>query len=325
MHGKFAVVPGQTVRSDGGLPHHARHDRGGHRSGDSVRASFPEATQPLPHDDLEDPPSVPDRVQVAGPENARGLVAWHLIDLQAGLGRPDVHQRLDLEARAAADFYSTQMTSPEGVVAVTQVGEMSSEHPVDQDAQQPVSVAAHAGDVIAAATAREARALRVVGAGHERADEPDDLCPVGGSVRVDHHEDVAGRGRETRVQRISLAAAGLGDHLGLGAQRAGDGHGVVDGMPVHQDDFVYPRRQCPEDMRKVSGLVPGRDDDTDGRRYRQSCGNGPVRRRPADSGRNFPVRLRGGLTHPPRVRQIRKYHLNRNLTRGAAPRRYVRI
>ena len=252
-------------------------------------------------------------------------MAGHLVDLQAGLGRPDVHQRLDLEARAVADFDGVQMTSPERVVAVAQVGEMSSEHPVDQAAQQPVSVAAQAGDVIAAATAREARALGVVSAGHERADEPDDLRPVGGSVRVDHHEDVAGRGRETRVQRISLAAPGLADHLDLGAQRAGDGHGVVDGMPVHQDDFVDPGRQCPEDVRKVSGFVPGRDDDADGWRYRQSRGDSPVRRRPAGSGRHFPARFRRNRTSAQGVRQIRKYHLNRNLTRASGPVRHVRI
>ena len=264
-------------------------------------------------------------MQVTGPEDAGGLVAGHLVDLQAGLGRPDVHQRLDLEARAVADFDGAQVTSPERVVAVAQVGEMSSEHPVDQTAQQPVSVAAHAGDVIAAAAAREARALGVVGAGHERADEPDYLRAVGGSVRVDHHEDVTGRGREASVQRVSLAAAGLGDHLGPGAQRAGDGHRVVDGMPVHQDDFVYPGRQGPEDMRKVSGLVSGRDDDADGWRYRKRRGDRPVRRRPAGSGRHFATCFRRNLTSAPGVRQVWKYHLNRNLTRAPGPARYARI
>jgi len=57
------------------------------------------------------------------------------------------------------------------------------------------------------AAAREARALGEVGAGQQCADEPDDLGPVGGSVGVDHDEDVAGRGREAGVQRIPLAPA----------------------------------------------------------------------------------------------------------------------
>ena len=275
LHGKLAVVPGQAVGPGGALPDGAERDRGRRRRGRTARASLPEAAQPLPHDDLEDPPSVPDRVQVTGPEDAGGLVAGHLVDLQAGLGRPDVHQRLDLEARAVADFDGAQVTSPERVVAVAQVGEMSSEHPVDQTAQQPVSVAAHAGDVIAAAAAREARALGVVGAGHERADEPDYLRAVGGSVRVDHHEDVTGRGREA--------------------------------------------------MRKVSGLVSGRDDDADGWRYRKRRGDRPVRRRPAGSGRHFATCFRRNLTSAPGVRQVWKYHLNRNLTRAPGPARYARI
>src|SRR5215470_13283475 len=101
------------------------------------------------------------------------------------------------------------MARPEGVVAIAQVGEISPEHLVDQAAQQPVSATAHPCDVIAAATARKARALGEVSAGDKSADEPDDLRAVGGSVCVDRHENVTARGSESCVQRVSLAPAGL--------------------------------------------------------------------------------------------------------------------
>src|SRR5208282_5832748 len=144
--------------------------------------------------------------KVARPENAAALVAGHLMDLQAYLSRPDVHQRFNLKARAV-DLQRVQVTSPERVVPVAQVGELSPEHAVDEEVQQPVPAAAHAGDVIAAAAAGKPRALREISAGHERADELDDLRPVGGAVRVDRHDDVAGSRREPGQQRVSLPPA----------------------------------------------------------------------------------------------------------------------
>ena len=100
------------------------------------------------------------------------------MNLQASLRRPDVHQRLDLEARAV-DVQRVEMAGPERVVAVAQIGELSPEQAVDEHVQQPVPAAAYAGDVIAAAGAGEARAFCEIGSGDECADEVDYLRSVG--------------------------------------------------------------------------------------------------------------------------------------------------
>ena len=48
-----------------------------------------------------------------------------------------------------------------------------------------------------------------------------------------------------------------------GAQPTGGGDGVVDGVPVDDDDLVQPVRQLREDMRQVAGLVQSGNDDRD--------------------------------------------------------------
>src|SRR5271170_2875691 len=168
------------------------------------------------------------------------------------------------------------MTSPEGVVTIAEIGEPSPEHEVDEHVQQPVPAAAHASDVIASAAAGKARALCEVSARGQCADEVDYLTSVSRTVRIDRHDDVTGGRREAGAQRLPLAPPGLLDHLGSRAESPGNRHGVVRRVPVNQDDLVHPGRQRIENVREISSLIPGRDDDTHCRSDRKLRGNTTV-------------------------------------------------
>ena len=88
---------------------------------------------------------------------------------------------------------------------------------------------------------------------------------IGRAVRVQHHQEVAGRGSKPAGERVPLALPGLLDHDD--ARTAGPGHGDrrVRRVAVHQDGLVEPRRERAEDGGEVARLVLGRDDHTDHR------------------------------------------------------------
>jgi len=108
----------------------------------------------------------------------------------------------------------------------------------------------------------EAGPLGEVRARVEGGDITDDLVAVGRAVGVDHDDDVAGARLEPGDQGIPLALAALFDDLDGGPQLAGHVDGVVRGVAVHQDHFVYPVRKGLEDVRKVLRLVHGGYDHT---------------------------------------------------------------
>ena len=65
--------------------------------------------------------------------------------------------------------------------------------------------------VVGAAAVGEPRPLGEVRPGDQRGDVADDLLAVGRAVGIDHHDDVAGAGREPGDQGVSLALAALLD------------------------------------------------------------------------------------------------------------------
>ena len=213
--------------------------------------------------------AVAEGVQVGGAVQPVVLEAGHLGDRQAGRGRAEVEQRLDLEAVApdgalaggvGDEAEDREVPGPEGVVAVAEVREAGAEHRVDDHAERPVAEPAQRGDVAAARSGGEPRALREVGARGQRRDEPRDLGRVGRAVGVDHHDDVASHGGETAGERVALALPRLRDQADAGQQLAGHFRRAVDRMPVDHDDLVQPGRQGSEDMLEVACLVERRDD-----------------------------------------------------------------
>src|SRR5882757_1548379 len=148
-----------------------------------------------------------------------------------------------------------QAAGPEGVVAVTEVGEGCAVKSVYREAEETIPELAQCGDVGAAPARDEARALGEVRAGLERLDEAWDLRRVGRAVGVEHHDQVSGHRREAGPQRVALALAGLGHHLDarVGAARGGDG--FVLRVPVDEDHLVEPLGQFAEDGSDVLLLV----------------------------------------------------------------------
>ena len=134
------------------------------------------------------------------------------------------------------------MPAPEGVVAVAQVGVAAAEEqPCHQD-EVEVAQAPEEGDVLAAAALGEARALGEIRARQQDAHERRDLRRERRAVRVEHDDDVAGRRREARPQRVPLAAPGLGDDADLGHETPRHVRRPVCRAAVDEDHLGHPRR-----------------------------------------------------------------------------------
>ena len=218
------------------------------------------------------------------------LDAGDLGDGEPRAGEPAVDQGLDLEAVApqhrragrrhqlvVGQVEERDQVGPERVVAVAEVGEPGPERDVHPGVEEPVAEPADGGDVGAAATGPEPRALGEVGALEQRLDEARDLLGVGRPVGVEHHHDVAGDPREPGRERVALAAAHLGHGDDPRERLAGGLDRPVDRAAVDQDhlvDFGKGRQH----LAQVPGLVEGRDDDADPRLARARRSRGTERR-----------------------------------------------
>ncbi len=196
------------------------------------------------------------------------FVARDLLHLESGRDDPDVDEGLDLET-GAVEGDLVEAVTPEGVVAVAEVGVPGAELAVDERAEGPVAQSANGRHVVRAAAVGESGALGEIRTADEGGDVRDDLLAVGRAVRVDHDDDVAGAGREAADQRVALALADLLDHLDVRPQFTGDVHRVVRGISVDEHDFVNPFRQCLEHVRKIFGFVHRGNDNTHRRSDRQ--------------------------------------------------------
>ena len=85
------------------------------------------------------------------------------------------------------------------------------------------------------------------------------------TVRIQHDDDVAGRCSKPAGERVALASAVLLHDPHIRAQRPGHLDGAVDAPAVDQDHLVDVGGQSAEHVRKIPGLVAGRDDDADRR------------------------------------------------------------
>src|SRR5215213_4979986 len=112
---------------------------------DRVRARAP-AAEPLADDRADDAAAVAHGAEVADAVDALVLVRRDLDDLQPGARRADVDQRLDLEPVDVGDD-GRQAATPEGVVAVAEVGIASGEQQVDRRTQREVARLPDVGDV----------------------------------------------------------------------------------------------------------------------------------------------------------------------------------
>ena len=197
--------------------------------------------------------------------HARQLVARHLRHHEAGTNRGDVHRRLDLEPPRHGD--PVDAVAPEGVEAVAEVRVPRPEEQVRDTGERTRPHAAQRGEIVAAALPEKARALRHVGAGHERLDEPGDLGRIRRAVAVDGHHDVAGRGREPERERGALTVPGLLlEHARGGPQAPGDRDGRVGRAPVDEDQLVHVARQPRDHARQIPLLVECRNHDVAARR-----------------------------------------------------------
>jgi hypothetical protein len=242
------------------------------------------------------------------------LDAGHLSDRESRAREPAVDQGLDLEpvppqhrrARrrhegVVREVEERDQVGPERVVAVAEVGEAGAEGDVHPGVQEPVAKTAHRGDVGAATAGPEPRPLGEVGPSDQGLDEPRDLLGVGRTVRVEHHDHVAGDPREAGCEGVALAPPRLADRHDAREDLLRGVHGPVDRSAVDQDDLVH-RREPREHLAQVRGLVESRHDHADpwltGSRERRRNGRRDLGR-PAGHLSNPPARP-GSAPPPPR-------------------------
>jgi hypothetical protein len=228
-------------------------------------------------DGAQHPDPVGEGVEVAVSEMAAVLEARDLGHHQPGLGDAHVDQGLDLEAVPPAhgprigallahfEVHDREALTPEGVVAVTQVGVTGPVDQVHNFVQEVVPELAQPGDVARTGPGHKTRALGEVGPLLEGVDEAGDLGRVGGAVGVEHDDEVTLGHREAAGQGVALAFSGLAHHQDVGAELFGHLDGVVARVAVDQDHLVALGVKGGEDVGEVEGLVLGRDDDADGR------------------------------------------------------------
>ena len=195
-----------------------------------------------------------------------------LADQQATAGDPDVDDGFHLEAVAPLgsdqsgrwQVQGGQRVPPECVVAVTQIGERGLEDPVHQPVETPVAQSAELGDVVTTPAVGESAALGQIRARRQSPDERGDLGRIGGTVGVDHHQDVADGLLEPACQRVALARSTLPQHRGVWPQAPGHRDRIVHRTAVDHDDLVDGRHAL-GDVWQVERFVEGRDDHRDGR------------------------------------------------------------
>jgi hypothetical protein len=159
---------------------------------------------------------------------------------QVGLGHPDVNEGLDLEAVSpepatvavrgrgrGVQVQYREVTPPEDVVPVAEVGVVRPVAQVEHGAQREVAQTAQMGEVGAAAPLARTRPLGEVESLEQGFDVGGDLAGIGRAVRVDRGDDVAGGGGEATRQGVALAPAGLRDHPDARPLTLGDGDRVV--------------------------------------------------------------------------------------------------
>src|SRR6476620_8045475 len=122
---------------------------------------------PFPENRQKDSEAVAEGLQVGLAMEAVRLVAGHLRDPHTRIGHAQVDQSLNLEA-GDVERDERQAPSPEGVVAVAEVGEAGAIEQIDDAAQPVVPQPAERRDVDASPTRDEARALGEVGPRLER-------------------------------------------------------------------------------------------------------------------------------------------------------------
>jgi len=110
---------------------------------------------------------------------------------------------------------------------------------------------------------------------HEGVDVPRDLARVHAPIRVEHDDEVPGRGIEADAQRIALAPPMIREDLYVWTQRASDGHSFIRRAAIDQDHLVHAAQPL-EHPRDVLFLVARRDHHADERPE-------PVARRPPGS------------------------------------------
>src|SRR3954447_11135852 len=133
---------------------------------------------PFTHDHAQYAEAVAYCAQVARAVQAARLETWNFGDAQRRLSRPDVDERLDLEAVTLLRLVTGcrrqleigQAVPPEGVVAIAEIGEGRAVESVDQTRENPVTGTAGKCDVRAAAAVRKPRTFGEVRPSHQGRD-----------------------------------------------------------------------------------------------------------------------------------------------------------
>src|SRR5215469_1901872 len=94
------------------------------------------------------------------------LVAWNLDDFEVGLACPEIDLGLDLEP-VAIDIEEVKASSPEGDIAVAEIGKGCLEELVDDLVQHAVAKSAESRDIVRFAVVQKAGAFGDVGAGQQ--------------------------------------------------------------------------------------------------------------------------------------------------------------
>src|SRR5207344_2885573 len=92
---------------------------------------------------------------------------------------------------------------------------------IGKKAECEIANAAHTRNIAAAAPFGESGSFCEVGAVCQCLDKLRDLAGIGGTVRIDHHDDVAGHGGKAACQRVSFSPSRLHHDADVWAQSPG--------------------------------------------------------------------------------------------------------
>jgi hypothetical protein len=200
-------------------------DRGSHARRMAKATVMAAGAAVLDQDGRDHAKAVAEGVQVAHPVDPGMLEAGDFCDGKSFLRDPHMYQRLDLETiapqpsvalacrrRGGVEVQHRNVLLPEHVVSVAEVRVAGSVAEVDHRREHAVAQPAQPRDVAAAAAWGEPCSLGEVRSAHERTDELRDLAGIRRAVRVDHGDDVTGRGFEPAGKRVALSAASLLDY-----------------------------------------------------------------------------------------------------------------
>jgi hypothetical protein len=199
-------------------------------------------------------------VQVGSAVNSVCLEARYLDRSKSGPVNSDIYQGLDLET-VGIDINPVQTIGPHPYITVRCVGATRAEQQTNEQTDTTVAHATKVGDVGGASARAEPATFGEIRTRQQRVPERPYFSAVHGTVGVQGNQNVSLRRVESGSHRGPFSGLLLVNYAYIRPQRSSDSFGVVVRTAIHDDDLVYPTRDCIKNVGKVPGFIEGRDND----------------------------------------------------------------